>query len=259
MSEKTEYAAGTPSWVDLGTPDTQAAAAFYGGLFGWTADMDPRPEAGGYGMFTLQGRNVAGIGPQMNKDLPPYWTTYVTVEDANETLTKVKEAGGNVIMGPMEVFDAGTMGILQDPNGAFISIWQPRAHIGAQLVNQPNTFAWCELATTDLAAARDFYQSVFGWGLEPHASSDRAAIFTVGGRVTCGAHTAGPGEFPAWSVWFAVDDCDAAAARAAQIGGSVIMPPTDMDFGRGAVLADPHGAVFGIGKMGPAAAATASA
>lgn len=258
MSEPTEYPPGTPSWVDLGTPDTEVAAAFYGAVFGWSADMDPRAEAGGYGMFTLEGKNVAGIGPQMNKDLPPYWTTYVTVTDVADTLAKVKEAGGNVIMGPIDVFDAGVMGVLQDSNGTFLSIWQPKAHIGAQLINQPNTFAWCELATDDLAAAQKFYQAVFGWGLEPHASSDRAAIFTVGGRVTCGAHTAGPGEFPAWSVWFAVDDCDAAAARATEVGGSVIMPPTDMDFGRGAVLADPHGAVFGIGKMGPAAQATTS-
>lgn len=259
MAERTEYPPGTPSWVDLGTPDPQAAAAFYGGLFGWVADMDPRPEAGGYGMFTIEGKNVAGVGPQLNTDMPPYWTTYVTVADVDDTLGQAKDAGGNVVMGPMEVFDAGVMGIVQDPNGSFVSVWQPKAHIGAQLVNQPNTFAWCELATTDLGKAREFYQSVFGWGLEPHASGDNSAIFTVGDQVTCGAHAAGPGEFPAWSVWFAVDDCDAAAARATSLGGSVIMPPTDMDFGRGAVLADVHGAVFGIGKMGPAAEATAAA
>jgi len=249
MAERSEYVPGTPSWVDLGSPDTKGSADFYGGLFGWTANIDPRPEAGGYGLFTLADKNVAGIGPKMNPDMPPFWSVYVSVTDAEETLAKATAAGGTVIMGPMDVFDAGRMGVIQDSVGSFVSIWQPGQHIGAQLVNEPGTFVWCELATSDLAGVRAFYQSVFGWGVEDNATSDRAAIFTVDGNVTCGAHVAGPGEFPAWSVWFAVEDCDASSARAAELGGSVIMPPNDMDFGRGAVLADPQGAVFGIGAM----------
>jgi predicted enzyme related to lactoylglutathione lyase len=258
MAERTRYEPGTPSWVDLGSPDPAAAAEFYGGLFGWTAAMDPRPEAGGYGMFTLGGKNVAGVGPQMNPGMPPLWTVYITVVDAEDTLAQATAAGGTVIVGPMDVFDAGRMGVIQDPLGSYISIWQPQEHIGAQLVNDPGAFSWNELATPDLPASRDFYQSLFGWGVEPAASSDHAAIFTVGGNVVCGAHVAGEGEFPAWSVWFAVDDCDQAAARATALGGSILMPPTDMDFGRGAVVADPHGAVFGIGSMNAATQSSSS-
>jgi predicted enzyme related to lactoylglutathione lyase len=253
MAERSEYAAGTPSWVDLGSQDAEAAAAFYGGLFGWTADMDPRPEAGGYGIFTLRGKNVAGLGPKMNPDMPPFWSVYVTVADADETLSKASAAGGTVVMGPMDVFDVGRMGVIQDAVGSFVSIWQPMAHIGAELVNEPGTFGWNELATNDLAKARDFYQSVFGWGLEAAASSDHAAIFTVDGNVVCGAHVAGAGEFPAWSVWFAVDNCDTSAALVAELGGKVLMPPNDMDFGRGSVVADPQGAVFGIASVTAAA------
>ena len=100
-SERTSYAPGTPSWVDLGSPDAKAAADFYGGLFGWKAEMDPRPEAGGYGMFQIDGKNVAGLGPQMNTDMPPYWNVYVTVTDADETLKKVAANGGTAVMGPM--------------------------------------------------------------------------------------------------------------------------------------------------------------
>jgi predicted enzyme related to lactoylglutathione lyase len=255
MAEKTSYAPGTPSWVDLGSPDAAGSAAFYGGLFGWSAEMDPRPEAGGYGLFTLKGKNVAGLGPKMNPDMPPYWSVYVTVADADATLAKVTAAGGTVLMGPMDVFDVGRMGVCQDSTGSFVSIWQPGAHIGAELVNEPGTFTWNELATTDLAAAKAFYMSVFGWGLMDEAN-ENAAIFTVDGNVTCGAHGAGPGEFPAWSVWFAVDDCDKSAALATELGGSIIMPPNDMDFGRGAVISDAQGAVFGIGAMGAAAEAT---
>ncbi|MDQ6927090.1 MAG: VOC family protein [Actinomycetota bacterium] len=251
MAERTEYQPGTPSWVDLGSPNAEEAAAFYGELFGWTAEMDPRPEAGGYGMFKLRGKNVAGLGPQMNKEHPPFWNVYLSVDDAAATLAKATEAGGEVVMGPMQVFDAGTMAIIRDSVGSFVSIWQPGEHIGAELVNEPATFGWNELATKDLAGARDFYRLVFGWGVQEEAGSDTAAIFTVDGNVVCGAHVAGDGEFPAWSVWFAAEDCDASVAKAKGLGGSVLMPPNDMDFGRGAVVADPHGSAFGIAAPNP--------
>lgn len=251
MAERTEYQPGTPSWIDLGSPDTQASADFYGTLFDWTAEMDPRPEAGGYGLFTLRGKKVAGLGPQMNKDMPPYWTVYITVADADATAAKVTEAGGTMVMSPMDVFDAGRMAVLQDSVGSFVSIWQPNQHIGSELVNEAGTFTWNELATTDLAGARDFYQAAFGWGLAP-ASGDNGAVFTLGGDMICGAHLAAEGEFPAWSVWLAVDDCDKSAAQAAELGGTILMPPTDMDFGRGAVIADPQGAVFGLAAVNDA-------
>jgi predicted enzyme related to lactoylglutathione lyase len=252
MDERTSYAPGTPSWVDLGSPDPKAAADFYGGLFGWKAEFDPRPEAGGYGMFTLHGKNVAGIGPQQMPDVPPFWAVYVTVADVDASAGLATSKGATVVAGPMDVFDAGRMAVLQDPLGTFISMWQPNQHIGAQIVNDPGAFAWNELATTDLPAARTFYTEVFGWGIDADNSSEGGTIFTVDGAMVCGAHTAGEGEFPAWSIWFSVADCDASAAKVTELGGSVLMPPNDMSFGRGAVVADPHGAVFGIGAMGAA-------
>jgi hypothetical protein len=248
VAERESYVPGTPSWVDLGTPDTQGAAKFYGELFGWATGFDPRPEAGGYGMFTLQDRHVAGIGPQMNPG-PPYWAVYVSVADLDATAAKVTEKGGKLLAGPMDVFTAGRMAVAQDPSGTPISLWQPGDHIGAQLVNEPGAFTWNELATTDLAGTRDFYMSVFGWGAQGDPANPNAAIFTVDGKVVCGAHAASPGEPPFWSVWFAVGDCDASTERAKALGGSVVMPPTDLDFGRGSVVADPQGAVFGIGAV----------
>jgi hypothetical protein len=236
--------------VDLGSPDTSDAARFYGELFGWTADMVPDPNAGGYGMFTLRGKQVAGLGPQMNPG-PPYWAVYVSVADADAAAAAIKAAGGQLVMEPMDVMGAGRMAVAQDTNGSFFSIWQPKEHIGAQLVNEVGAFTWNELSTADIAKARDFYTSVFGWGLEGDPGNDQAAIFTVDGTVVCGAHAAGEGEFPAWSVWFSVEDCDASAELITKLGGSVIVPPNDMDFGRGAVVADPQGAVFGIGAVNP--------
>jgi uncharacterized protein len=181
--------------------------------------------------------------------MPPFWTVYVTVADADATAQLAAGAGGTVVVPAMDVFDAGRMAVLQDPVGSFISIWQPREHIGSQLVNEPGTFAWNELSTPDLGASSAFYTSVFGWGVDPEAGAETADVFTVDGSAVCGAHVAGPGEFPAWSVWFACEDTDASAAKAVELGGSVMMPPTDMDFGRGAVVADPQGAVFGLGTM----------
>jgi len=252
MAERTSYLPGTPSWVDLGSPDTAAAAAFYGGLFGWNIQMDDRPEAGGYGLFDLGGKLVAGLGPQMNTDMPPFWALYISVTDADAAVALATANGASVVAGPMDVFEAGRMAVLQDPVGSFVSVWQPNLHIGAQLVNDPGSFTWNELATTDVRAARNFYTTVFGWDVDAGASSDTAAIFTLAGEILCGAHTAGEGEFPAWSIWFSVDDCDASAAKVTELGGSILMPPSDMDFGRGAVVADPHGAAFGIGAMGAA-------
>ena len=114
---------GAPCWVDLTTSDQDRSVLFYCQLFGWEAEMDPRPEAGGYGLFTLRGKRVAGPGPQMNPQMPPIWTVYVTVADADATLEEAKSAGGTVVAGPMDVFDAGRMGVIQDPTGSYISVW----------------------------------------------------------------------------------------------------------------------------------------
>lgn len=247
MTEKTSYAPGTPNWVDIGVPDTAAAATFYGGLFGWTFDLAPQPEAGGYGMFSLDGKYAAGLGPQQNFEMPPFWTVYVSVVDATATAARAQAHGGTIVVDAMDVVDAGRMAVVQDPNGAFISIWQPKNHIGCQVVNEPNSFVWNELATTELIRATDFYTAVFDWGTMD--SSEGSALYTVDGEMVCGAHAAGPDEPQGWSVWFAVHDCDASAAKVTELGGSIITPPSDMDFGRGAMVADPAGAVFGIGAM----------
>ena len=78
MPERSNYAAGTPSWVDIGT-DIEPAKRFYGSLFGWESqDAGPVEETGGYGFFTKGGKLVAGYGPQQNPG-PPFWSSYVNV------------------------------------------------------------------------------------------------------------------------------------------------------------------------------------
>ena len=258
--EVTSYAPGTPSWVDLGTSDAVAGAAFYSALFGWEINEGP-PEAGGYRMCMLNGHPVAGMGPQMNADMPPYWTTYVSVVDADAATTAVTDAGGQVLLPPMDVLDVGRMAIFMDPTGAAISAWQPRAHIGAGLVNEPGTLCWNELATRDTDAAEAFYAAVFGWGAN---KSDMGAFmyteYTVDGRGIAGMMPMGeefPPEVPPhWLVYFAVADCDASAALVTELGGQIHVPPSDIPMvGRFALCQDPQGAMFSLMALDPARAA----
>jgi uncharacterized protein len=246
------YDNGVPSWVDLGSPDLAKAKEFYGGLLGWECPEGP-PEAGGYSVCLLNGKTVAGLGPQMNPDFPPFWTSYVNVDDADATAVKVSANGGTVFMDPMDVMDVGRMSILADPLGAVIGLWQPKSHTGAQVVNEPGALCWNELITTDLDASKAFYKAVFGWDAEDAGPPGEPPVYTewkVDGRSVGGMmlkHGDMPAEMPpSWGVYFAVADTDATVAKAQQLGGTLFMGPTDIEPGRFAVLADDQGVVFNV-------------
>ena len=254
--EMTSYAPGTPSWIDLGTPDADGAAAFYGGLFGWVVEEGP-PEAGGYRMCMFKGHAVAGMGPQMNTDIPPFWATYVSVADVDASVAKVTELGGAVFVEPMDVMTAGRMAVCADPSGAAISLWQPHDMAGAGLVNEPGTLSWNELMTRDVPGATAFYGGLFGWGADtvPDGSYTEWKLDgrSVGGMMAMPAEM--PPQVPSmWTVYFAVDDADATVAKVAELGGSVMRPPMDIEPGRFAVVADPYGAAFSVMKLGAALA-----
>ncbi|HEY6424286.1 MAG TPA: VOC family protein [Pseudonocardiaceae bacterium] len=253
--EMTPYEPGTPSWVDLGSPDPVASAAFYSALFGWDA-MDGGPEAGGYRMCSLGGKPVAGIGAQQQTGMRPYWTTYVSVADAAATTEKVRKAGGKVFMEPMEVIGFGHMAVFADPTGAAISVWQPLRHIGAGLVNEPGTLCWNELTTREPDLAVPFYRDVFGWGARPRQMGPVTYTEWTLGEKAVASMMPMDGNWPAdlpshWMVYFAVADTDAAAARVAELGGTVHVPPSDIPPGRFAVVTDPHEAAFSLITMNP--------
>jgi predicted enzyme related to lactoylglutathione lyase len=252
MSERNGYPAGTPSWVDLATPDLDDAKRFYGGLFGWTAESGTDPElTGGYSMFLAREKMVAGLAPLIEEGATPSWSTYVTVDDANRTIALAREEGAAVVVEPMDVLDAGRTAVFVDPTGARLSVWQPRLHHGAQLVNEPNALCWNELATRDINAAKDFYKAVFGWVGDTNAFEGttytewRLDDHSVGGMIQIDEDW--PDEIPShWIVYFHVDDCDVVAARAEELGGKVAVPPTDIPPGRFAVIVDPQAAMFSI-------------
>jgi len=256
MAEFTSYPPGTPCWVDLSTSDVAAAEAFYSALFGWEVG-DTGPEGGGYAMFLKSGKYVAGVGPLPMEGQPPAWTTYVCVDDADATLSKVKAAGGAVFVEPMDVLDVGRMAVFADPTGAPVALWQPRAHQGAQLANEPGAFCWNELQTRDTEAAKVFYRAVFGW--DAHTTESPVMAYTewkrgeeaIAGMMDMPDDV--PPQVPAfWLVYFAVTDCDATVAEASDLGGATLVAPMDVRPGRFSVLTDPNGAVFAVMAMAPA-------
>jgi predicted enzyme related to lactoylglutathione lyase len=254
MSERTSYEPGVPCWVDLSTPDPEASASFYGGVFGWDVESaGPVEETGGYGMFVLGGKRVAGVGPIMQEGQPPVWSTYVATEDADGVAARAAQAGGSVLVEPMDVMDAGRMVFVNHPAGGVIGAWQAGRTIGAELVNEPGAVAWNELVSRDVAGAKAFFEAVFGWQPDDQDYGETVyTLFNVAGRPVAGGLTtpdAVPAEAPSafWLTYFGVEDCDASVAKVQELGGSLRGPILEMEgVGRFAVVADPHGATFGV-------------
>jgi uncharacterized protein len=260
VTRDTPWPAGTPCWADLGVDDLPGARAFYSGLFGWHVPPGP-PEVGGYSMCELNGAMVAGIGPRMDPASPPaVWTTYLATADADATAARITAAGGQLVVEPFDVIDAGRMGIAADPGGAVFGIWQAGAQSGAQLANVPGSLIWNENMSRDLDGNKAFYQAVFGYTYGDIAAGDfRYATLDLGESIVGGIGELGAGqppEVPAhWSVYFAVDDADAAAATVTKLGGRVIAPAWDTPYGRMAVLSDDQGGVFSVMTAAPASPA----
>jgi predicted enzyme related to lactoylglutathione lyase len=255
VERDTPWAPGTPCWVDLMTTDQAAARSFYGELFGWDVEVGP-PETGEYGMASIGGRSVAGIGGMMGMEHPPVWNTYLASADADATVQAVEAAGGSVQAPAMDVMEFGRMAVVQVPGGGFTSVWQAGSHIGMSLANETGAVVWNEFMTRDFDAATKFFTDVFGYTYTDMSGGGFVyATAEVDGN-TIGGVGQLPDFVPAqvpphWRVYFAVDDADAAVAKVTDLGGSVINPPQDMPYGRHAAVADPQGANFCVIKPGP--------
>ena len=255
-----DYPPGTPSWVDLASPDPDASAAFYKELFGWEAELGENPEeTGGYRRFMLNGKSVGGLMPLMNEGQPPAWSTYVSVDDADETMGKVTDAGGQAMIEPMDVMDLGRMAFFLDSTGAACGLWQPGQHRGAEVVNRVGALGWDELHTRDPDKAKEFYTAVFGW--EPETIDMGGSEYTrwhLGDRIIGGMMEIGedwPAEVPSnWAAYFNVEDADETVSKAEAAGGKLMEGPRDIpELGRFAFVSDPHGAPFAIIALLPEA------
>ncbi|MCF2527089.1 VOC family protein [Yinghuangia soli] len=256
MAEVNEpYTQGTPCWTDLMASDQQAAIDYYSDLFGWNGEVGPA-EFGGYAICELRGKPVAGIGPAMAMDggppPPTVWTTYLSVDDIEETAAKVTANGGTLLFPPMQVGDQGHMLVCVDPSGAVVGAWQRIDFFGAQRVNEPGALIWNELNTRDLDKALPFYEAVFGVTFEATPEMADYHGMLAAGRVVGGAQPMNP-DIPAdtpshWLTYFAVDDVDSTVAAAVRARSTLLMPAFDMSAGRMAVLQDPQGGVFAVLK-----------
>ncbi|HZU12978.1 MAG TPA: VOC family protein [Chloroflexota bacterium] len=247
-----DYAPGTPMWVDVSSPDLAKTRAFYDGLFGWESQVVPDPQAGGYTMFFLDGKMVAAAGGTMSPDQHPAWSTYICSQDADATAQAVRENGGQVVAGPMDVLGQGRMAVCSDPTGAFFGVWQPQMHRGAEIVNEPGSFSWSELYTRDPERANEFYRRVFNWGIENSDMPNgmKYTLFQVDGRnIAGGMDMTGMLDEsipPHWLVYFTVENADDAAARTQELGGKVLDGPHPTPMGPMAVIEDPVGAAFAV-------------
>jgi predicted enzyme related to lactoylglutathione lyase len=278
--ERDGYIPGVPCWVDASEPDPDAAVGFYGGLFGWEfEDTMPPGAPGKYFMARLRGLDAAALGsipdgaPQRAT-----WNTYIWVDSADETASKVRDAGGSVVIEPYDVMDAGRMATLADPEGATFCLLQANQHKGSRIVNEPGSLNLNGLNTRDAEGAKTFYGSVFGWrtlaldggpelwtlpGFGDFLERDNPDLRTQmaeagapeGFEDVVGSINPIPDDQPDtpahWSVTFAAADADATAAKATELGGQVIVPPFDAPWVRMTVIADPQGATFIASQFAP--------
>lgn len=280
MPERDGYIPGVPCWIDTSQPDPERAADFYRGLFGWDVqNVMPEGSEGKYFIGRIRGGDVAAVAaiPEGAPNVAT-WNTYIWVESADESASKVRDAGGNVLLEPFNVMDAGRMAVCADPEGAAFSLWQARQHRGARVVNEAGALNFNVLSTRDPEAAKSFYGSVFGWstidlgsggemwtlpGYGDHLEADRPGLREgmreMGAPVgfedvvaSLNLISADQPDAPAhWSVTFGVDDADAIAARTAELGGQVVVAPFDAPWVRTAVLSDPQGATFIVSQFVP--------
>lgn len=254
MGERTKYSPGAFSWTDLTTPDQKAAKAFYTDLFGWEADDRPVSEGVVYSMMILDGKEVAAISPQPQQQrdagAPPAWNSYITVDSANETLTRAEQHGATIHAPAFDVFDLGRMGVVRDPQGAFFLVWEPKRQIGAGLVNAPGALSWNELASPDLDGSAAFYGELFGWTTDPLPDSPMPYLIIQNsdGRTNGSMRPVmPPGSPPFWLVYFGFEDLEEGLGKVADSGGTTLMEPMDIGpGGRIAIAQDPQGAVFAL-------------
>jgi predicted enzyme related to lactoylglutathione lyase len=241
---------GAPCWIDLYSSDTDKATEFYGELFGWTKEVQ-REEFGGYFTFLKDGKHIGGCMRNDGQEgQPDMWTVYLTTDDIERTAADAKAKGGRVHMEPMQVAENGSFAIIGDPGGAGIGAWQPGEVTGFEVWNETGTPKWFELFTRDYDGSVDFYRDVFKWNTHTEGDTPefRYTTFREGEQNLAGIMDATQflpeGEPAFWSVYFGVDDVDAALGKIVELGGTVTRPAEDTPYGRLAQAADPTGTPF---------------
>lgn len=226
--------------------DVDRARSFYGELLGWSAD-EPNPDFGGYTNLTLDGGKVAGLMANTTGEAD-FWSVYLRADDAAKAIRLATEHGGTSFMDAQPVGDLGAMGMLADPSGASIGVWQPGTHTGIESAGVPGAPAWFELHTRAYDAVLPWYRDVFGWDVHTMADEPgfRYSTLGAGDEQAAGVMDAAIwGDGPSlWTVYFQVAEADASFATALSLGATEVLPVEDTPYGRLAELLDPMGARF---------------
>jgi hypothetical protein len=257
MAHIDKHPAGSFCWIELATTDQKAAKSFYSSLFGWDPQDSPMGPDEFYTIFKLEGRDAAA-GYTMRPDqraqgVPPHWMPYIAVDNADQAVNQVKQLGGTVLAPAFDVMEFGRMAVIQDPTGAYFCVWQARKNTGLGIAHVAGTLCWADLSTPDAKRAADFYSGLFGWQIMAGENDKSGYLHIKNGEHFIGgippaAHRP-PGVPPHWLAYFWVDDVDASAAKAKQMGANLYLAPMTVEgVGRMAVIADPQGAVFAIFK-----------
>ena len=254
MSEGKEYAPGSFCWADLVAREVGVAKDFYTSLFGWTFEDRPVMDEAVYTMFSKDGKQACAMFEMfpgmLESGHPSFWQSYVTVESADEAVKKAVELGGHAAQEPCDVLDVGRMAMIRDPAEAFLCLWQPKAHKGAEVMNEPGAITWNELLTKDVERAGSFYAELFGWTstVTPNPAGGDYMVFMSGEEPRAGMLELQPdmGEMPPhWGVYFQVESLDAALDKAKSLDGQGTFPPLEIpDVGRIGGIMDPQGACF---------------
>jgi len=259
MGDRSEYAPGTFCWSELSSSDQDGSKAFYSGLFGWEAEDLPLAEGQVYSMMRLGGKVVAAIAaqPAQQRDagVPSLWNSYVSVSSADAAAERAGQLGASVHAGPFDVMQAGRMAVIEDPQGAYVMVWEPHDRIGAELVNAPGALVWNELQSPDLDASVAFYGSLFGWAMQDAPGMEPRYVAIRNGEANNGGMRAAdpPGTPPGWVVYLGVEDIEAALAKVQELGGVNLAGPIDIQIAKFAIVQDPQGAVFALydGQLEP--------
>jgi uncharacterized protein len=251
MTKVNSHPPGSFCWIELMAADAAGARSFYSQLFGWSVNEIPMGDLGMYYIFQKEGADAAAMYERTAEmaNVPPFWMSYVSVENTDAATEKAKSLGATVHNGPFDVGPQGRMTVLADPQGAAFAVWQAYQHPGVGVRDEAGALCWNELQVRDSDAAKTFYPALFSWRVKesPDYTEWHIGDQTVGGMIPSQA----PGEVPSyWLPYFAVEDCDRAAESAQSLGAQVFAPPFDVPHvGRMAVLADPQGAQFAIIKL----------
>lgn len=261
MTVMTSHKPGTFCWVDLSTTDQEAAKPFYQGLFGWEFKDMPVGEGHVYSMCTLNGKHVAAMATLCqelkDKGVPPSWTSYISTPDVDAWCKRAKQLGAVIDAEPYDVFDAGRMAFLRDPQGACFALWQPKNDIGAEIRDEFNSLNWNELVTTDVEASRVFYSELCNWSSQTQdmGQFQYTTFYVEQNHGVGGMMPMLPewGDVPShWMPYFAVEHCDDTAKKAESLGGSIVVPPSDIPrVGRFSMICDPQGAMFTVLQLLP--------